>query len=89
MAIETKDRFFGDGISQYGESDPVAAFNQHRRHLRQQRLTDALGAGSEGKFPIATIADRFETIALAIAKADAQAFGDNEDFCRLHNINRA
>ncbi len=89
MAIETRDRYFGDGISNYGEAEPIAAFNQHRRHLRQQRLNDALGGGQDSKFTIAQIADRFETIALAVQKADDQAFGDNADFCATHNITRA
>jgi hypothetical protein len=84
MAILKKDMCFGEGISSYGEIDPQAAFNQHRRYLREKRLDDLLGR--DAKTPNSEIGRRFQEIAAAIEAADKQAVVDNAAFIEQHSI---
>lgn len=86
MAITTQDRFFGEGISVAGEADPRRAFEQQRQYLRKKRLEDVIGVSAQ--LPPSDIASKFEAIALAVEKADDQAFGDNAAFCKQHGIDR-
>ena len=86
MSIQTKDRYFGEGIGAAGEADPRAAFNQQRNFLRRKRLDDVIGA--DAKLMTIDISLKFEQIATAIEKADDQVFADNAEFCKQHGITR-
>lgn len=84
MAIQKKDRFFGEGIGGYGEELPQTAFNAHRKHVRECRLRDCLG--KDANLTCSQIESKFDQIKLAVESADKQVFADNKDFIELYNI---
>ena len=84
MPIITKDRYFGEGISIYGEDSPAAALATHRQHVRIQRLNDALG--KEVKLEASQISNKFDIIKAAIEAADNQVDSDNAKFIKQHNL---
>lgn len=84
MAILTKERFFGEGISLNGEDNPVDAFSLQLSNIREKRLKDLIGDKSFSAF---NIVDKFEEIAEAINRADKQAHDDNIDHINKYAIN--
>lgn len=84
MPIITKDRYFGEGISSYGDESPATALATHRRHVRIQRLHDALG--KEAKLEAHNISEKFDVIKAAIEAADNQVDTDNAEFIAQHNL---
>ena len=86
MPIITKDRFFGEGISGYGEEAAETAFSAQKEHIREKRLNDSLGADS--KLNNSQLSHNFEKVKAAIEAADDQVYADNADFVKKHGIKR-
>ena len=84
MAIIEKERYFGEGISSYGEEDARVAFNSHLCDVRVKRLIDLIG--SDAKLSPGSIVAKFEDIVEAINCADNQVRNDNSEFIVHHNI---
>lgn len=84
MPIVKKDRFFGEGVSTYGEANAISALEQHRRHVRIMRLNDLLGRDS--KLDNGELERKFYQIKAAIEAADAQVVQDNKDFMDEHRV---
>lgn len=84
MPIIKKDRFFGEGLSTYGTDSPQDALNDHRNHVRKQRLHDAIG--KESKLDAADISNKFGIIKAAIEAADNQVESDNRTFIQEHGL---
>ena len=76
MPITVRDRFFGEGIGSYGADSFEEALDQHRQHVRLQRLKDAFSNDEKG-LTLGTIAAKFEIIAAAVRAADDQVESDN------------
>lgn len=76
MPIIRKDRFFGEGVSNYGAETFQDAYRQHKHYLRKKRLEDTLGGGDKSLSPD-QIAARFSELEAAVKAADKQAQDDN------------
>lgn len=86
MPITTKDRYFGEGIDQSGASTAKNALDQHREHVRSQRLNDLLV--KDFKLDLYNLLRKIDQINLAIKAADDQVDQDNADFIHHHNLGR-
>lgn len=82
MPIITKNLFFGEGISTYGEANPIKALEYHREEIRRKRLCDKFN--SDIKLTLLEIIRSIETINNCIQAADNQVEIDNFEFITDH-----
>jgi hypothetical protein len=84
MPITISERFFGEGISGYGEEQAAIAFKAHQKDIRIKRVIDCLG--KDAKLSCQEIVSRFEEVAEAMNRADVQVENDNFVFVKEHKI---
>ena len=84
MAIVKKDRFFGEGVAPSGAETALAALEQHRDYVRQQRLKDALG--KDASLGVPQISHKFGEIVSAIKAADDQVAADNKELLEEYGL---